>query len=226
MSSELEAIGKLRSLFNENSDPERVPAMTAYMKGIFPFLGINAPRRKELVKQWIKDVGLKNQPEKAKEIIRSLYSEKEREFHYAAIDILLTLPVKSLQESDDRLLEFMITIHSWWDSVDLIASHTLGNYLKKFPEKTNSLITNWRNSSNMWLNRSCLLYQLKYRQKTNAELLFSLIEQYKYSKEFFIRKAIGWSLREYSKWEKEKVRAFVIESGIDGLAKREASKYL
>ncbi len=226
MSNVLEEIGKLRSLFNDNTDPERAPAMSAYMKGLFPFLGISAPKRKILVKQWIKGSGLMSDPDKARALILSLYAEKEREYHYAAIDLLLALPAKSLKENDDQLLEFLITQHSWWDSVDLIASHTLGKYLIKFPEKTDQVITAWRNSENMWLNRSCLLFQLKYREKTDSELLFSLINQYKSSKEFFIRKAIGWSLREYSKWEKEKVRSFVLASGIEGLAKREASKYL
>ena len=226
MSKPIDEIRILRSLFNENTDPERAPAMSAYMKGLFPFLGISAPTRKLLVNQWIKETGIKSDPEKARAIIRSLYTEKEREYHYAAIDLLLVLPTKSLKENDDQLLEFLITQHSWWDSVDLIASHTMGKYLIRFPERTDQLISSWRNSENMWLNRSCLLFQLKYREKTNSELLFSLVDQYKSSKEFFIRKAIGWSLREYSKWGKEKVRAFVLASGIDGLAKREASKYL
>ena len=88
------------------------------------------------------------------------------------------------------------------------------------------MIEKWRKSDNIWLNRSCLLYQLKFKNETNFELLASLIEQFQEKKEFFIQKAIGWSLREYSKTNPIAVKAFIEKINLQGLAKREGSKYL
>ena len=88
------------------------------------------------------------------------------------------------------------------------------------------MIEEWRHEDNLWLNRSCLIFQLKYKDATDFELLKDLIRQYQGNSEFFIQKAIGWSLRQYSKFNPDAVRAFVDEIGLEGLAKREASKYI
>jgi len=88
------------------------------------------------------------------------------------------------------------------------------------------VINSWRKSDNMWLRRSCLIFQLRYKSATNFTLLKGLVQELKQDKEFFIQKAIGWSLREYAKTNPTSVKAFVEESGIQGLAKREALKYL
>ena len=88
------------------------------------------------------------------------------------------------------------------------------------------VISNWRNSDNIWLNRTCLIFQLKYKNEVDFELLKSLIVQYQPNKEFFIQKAIGWSLRQYSKFNPEAISTFINDIQLEGLAKREASKYL
>jgi 3-methyladenine DNA glycosylase AlkD len=126
---------------------------------------------------------------------------------------------------DYNFIEFLLTNHSWWDSVDTLASNYLGRYLRLFPEQREVVIKSWRKSENMWLRRSCLIFQLRYKSQTNFELLKSLIFEFMHEKEFFIQKAIGWSLREYAKTNPVSVRNFVEESGIQGLAKREALKH-
>jgi 3-methyladenine DNA glycosylase AlkD len=133
---------------------------------------------------------------------------------------------KELVSEDFKFIEFLLTNHSWWDSVDALASNYLGRYLRIFPKQRETVIKSWRKSENRWLRRSCLIFQLRYKSQTNFELLKSLILEFKHEKEFFIQKAIGWSLREYAKTNPISVRNFVEESGIQGLAKREALKHI
>jgi 3-methyladenine DNA glycosylase AlkD len=94
------------------------------------------------------------------------------------------------------------------------------------PDRRDLVIGNWRGSDNIWLHRATLLFQLGYKTQTDAALLFSLVEQNKDSKEFFIQKAIGWALREYSKTAPEAVQAFVAETLLAPLSRREALKWL
>lgn len=216
----------LKKQFEQHCNTERAQSMSAYMKGLFPFYGIMSGPRKEIVKIWITKHQLKKDPTKCKVLIHQLFSEKERELHYAAIDLLLSLPKKQIEREDKELIHYLIVTNAWWDSVDLIASNYLGPYLEKFPEEKDQLIEEWRYSDHLWLKRSCLIFQLKYRLATDSELLLDLIRQMKNEKEFFIRKAIGWALREYSKHDPDWVRELINTEQLEGLSKREASKYL
>jgi 3-methyladenine DNA glycosylase AlkD len=218
-------VQELAVLYKSAADCEKSLAMSKYMKGLFVFHGIPSPTRKEIQKEWYGSI-IKNSTVNIRSLILDLWNQKEREFHYAAIDMLIRQPKKFILASDNELMEFLITTHSWWDSVDLIAAHYVGNYCRLFPVEGAKLIEKWRQSDNIWLNRSCLLYQLKYKKETDFEMLSSLIEQYLGKKEFFIQKAIGWSLREYSKTNPIAVKAFIEKVNLQGLAKREGSKYL
>jgi 3-methyladenine DNA glycosylase AlkD len=218
-------VQELAVLYKSAADCEKSLAMSKYMKGLFVFHGISSPTRKEIQKEWYGSI-IKNSTVNIRSLILDLWNQKEREFHYAAIDVLIRQPKKFIQAADSELMEFLITKHSWWDSVDLIASHYVGDYCRQFPIEGAELIEKWRKSDNMWLNRACLLYQLKYKKETDFELLSSLIEQFQEKKEFFIQKAIGWSLREYSKTNPIAVKAFIEKVNLQGLAKREGSKYL
>jgi 3-methyladenine DNA glycosylase AlkD len=215
----------LAVLYKTAANSERSLAMSKYMKGLFVFYGIPSPLRREIQKKWYISIS-KNNPVDLRSLILDLWNQEEREFHYTAIDLLIRQPKKFILASDNKLMEYLITKHSWWDSVDLIASHYVGNYCHQFPIEGAKLIEKWRKSDNIWLNRSCLLYQLKFKNETNFELLASLIEQFQEKKEFFIQKAIGWSLREYSKTNPIAVKAFIEKINLQGLAKREGSKYL
>jgi 3-methyladenine DNA glycosylase AlkD len=139
---------------------------------------------------------------------------------------LKKIPKNGFAIEDIHALEHFIVTKSWWDTVDLIASNAVGRYMLQFPEKRDTTIDHWRKSDNIWLNRSCLIFQLKYKDQTNFKLLKSLIQQYQFENEFFIQKAIGWSLREYSKTNPEGVRDFIEAIGLKGLAYREGGKYL
>lgn len=199
-------------------------AMAKYMKGHFPYLGIKSPIRKEVQQKWL--ATLPKTSINRWDIVYLLWDKNEREYQYIAMDYLNRMPKKDYTVDDHKLMEELLTTKSWWDSVDTMASNCVGTYFQLFPEQIDPIITRWRNSDNMWLNRTCLIFQLKYKNDVDFELLKSLIIQYKEVKEFFIQKAIGWSLRQYSKFNADAVRDFVEEIGLTGLAKREASKYL
>jgi 3-methyladenine DNA glycosylase AlkD len=123
-----------------------------------------------------------------------------------------------------ELATFMITHKSWWDSVDFISPNIAGVVLKKYPELIPDQVEAWMQSGNMWLQRTCLLFQMKYRMDTDKDLLFSLCVRLSGHKDFFIRKAIGWSLREYSKRNPTAVLEFVNTHTISALSFREAVK--
>src|SRR5699024_9475553 len=106
---------------------------------------------------------------------------------------------KLLKECHITLIEHIITTKSWWDTVDAIATHLVGELFAKYPHLITEKGDNWLRLENIWLQRSMILFQLKYKEKTNEDLLYSIIKQLKHIDEFFIQKAIGWSLREHSK---------------------------
>jgi 3-methyladenine DNA glycosylase AlkD len=116
----------------------------------------------------------------------------------------------------------MIVTNSWWDSVDVIAKYLVGGYLKKFQDQKLKLIEQFSNSNNLWLNRTAIIFQLSYKDKTDFELLKSECEKHKNSNEFFIQKAIGWALREYSKHNPKGVLDFASTANLKPLSKREA----
>jgi 3-methyladenine DNA glycosylase AlkD len=209
-----------------HDDRETAKGMEAYMKHRFSFFGVKSQARKEIASTWQKSIPKEINPAERKEIVQLLFQEEQREIHYIAIDWMNQWKKECIEPSDNALLHHLITTHSWWDSVDAIASNYLGKYIQHYPEQGADLIDEWRHSENMWLRRSCLIYQLKYGNTTNFTLLMDLINQFKSDKQFFIQKAIGWSLRQYSKYQPEAVRDFLQDNDLKGLARREAEKYL
>ncbi|MFZ4106943.1 DNA alkylation repair protein [Flavobacterium sp.] len=204
-----------------NSNPEIAISMQNYMKNNFLFLGIKTDIRRAILKN--------NYPKHKEEVqnnFRSisweLFQKKEREFHQCAIDILIKEIKKKYVLEDIQLIEKLLISNSWWDSVDTIAKYILGGYLNKFPNETLTIVEHFSNSENLWLNRSAIIFQLSYKEKTNFDLLKSECEKHKDSKEFFIQKAIGWALRDYSRFNPVGVLEFVNSTKLKPLSKREA----
>lgn len=218
-------ISSLEKAFTENANTENAVAMSKYMKDNFSFYGIKTEERR-----WIlKTVWAENQKEvfeNTRETALLLFAKKERELHYCAIEILIKNLKNNYRTEDIQLIETLITTNSWWDSVDVIAKFILGEYLQQFPLETDNIISRFSNSDNMWLNRSAILFQLGYKQKTNFDLLKLVCEKHKSSTEFFIQKAIGWALREYAKTNPEAVKDFVSVSNLKKLSEKEALKNL
>lgn len=213
----------LENAFEANKNPENAFAMAKYMKNNFPFFGIKTEERRRIFKEIWKE----NKEEvsaNAREIALDLYSKPEREFQYCAIEILIKELKGNYKKEDIQLIEKLISDNSWWDSVDTIAKYILGEYLLEFPLETKNVIERFSRFENMWLSRSAILFQLGYKQKTSADLLFSECLKHSHSKEFFIQKAIGWALREYAKSNPEDVQEFVKTNTLKPLSKKEALK--
>ena len=157
--------------------------------------------------------------------IKRLWTRPQREYQHFGQELAFKY-LKQFEPADLDLLEYMVTHKSWWDTVDYIAVKLIGGYFKIYPDQRNQQIQQWMESKNIWLQRSSLLFQLKYRNNLDTAFLSSVIKQLLGSNEFFINKAIGWVLREYSKTDQEWVRAFVKENTLAPLSKKEALRLI
>lgn len=221
----MDFITSLENDLRKKGNAEIAIPMENYMKNNFSFLGIKTEERRAI---------LKSNYTKYKEEIQSnfravaweLYNKKEREFHQCAIDLICKEIKKKYVEEDIQLIEKMLTTHSWWDSVDVLAKYLLGHYLLQFPKKKYFVIESFSNSNNMWLNRSAIIFQLDYKANTDFDLLKSECEKHKHSNEFFIQKAIGWALRDYSRFNPNGVKEYVHSTQLKPLSQREALRNL
>ncbi|AST93104.1 MULTISPECIES: DNA alkylation repair protein [Sutcliffiella] len=214
---------ELVQFFKKNRNIEQQQPMEAYMRNQFPFLGIKTPERKLLLKQLFE---MKGKPplEWLHPLTLSLWEEEEREFQYIALQFF-GMYQKKLQVNDLSHIEQLVVFKSWWDTVDGLAP-LAGTILQHFPSAIENYPDRWIHSENFWLNRTAILYQLKYKEKTDEERLFHYISIHKQSKEFFIQKAIGWALREYSKTAPEVVEAFISSANLAPLSVREGMKII
>ncbi len=218
-------IEDLEKILHHKSNRELAIPMENYMKNNFPFLGIKNQSRKAILKPLWSEY-----KEEIKSNLRSitlaLFDKKEREFHYCAMEIIFKEINKKFVREDIQLIEKLITKKSWWDSVDFLAKYLLGNYLLQFPDETYPVIERFSASENMWLNRSAIIFQLSYKEKTDFYLLKSECEKHKTSKEFFIQKAIGWALRDYSRFNPNGVHNYVNSTNLKPLSQREALRLI
>lgn len=216
---------KLEAAFKEESNREFAIPMENYLKNNFLFLGIKTEKRRAIFK-FIYEQNKEEVKSDFRSIAWKLFQMKEREFHLTAIDLLIKEFKKNYDLKDIQLIEKFLVTNSWWDSVDTIAKYLLGDYLLKFPEEKLNVIEQFSNSKNMWLNRSAILFQLSYKENTNFEILKSECEKHKYSNEFFIQKAIGWALRNYSRINPIGVKSYVNSTDLKPLSSREALRLL
>ncbi len=205
------------------ASPYNAPVMEGYMKNRFPFFGIHSPQRKEILKKHIQDCGYPAVSD-IETVVRLLWDAPQRELQYSAQEILSR---KIYLDDPERinLIEFLIVSKSWWDTVDYIASKIAGPWFKKHPEAIIPVTGRWISSNNLWLKRSAILFQLKYKADTDEELLYDYISRLINESDFFIRKAIGWALREYAKTNPLSVKIFVSNQKLSALSTREALKH-
>jgi len=217
-------LNTLESEFSKEANGKIALEQKAYMRNQFEFLGIKTPIRRKIQKAFLVKKYL---PPKSdlEQIIRTLWLKPEREYQYYAQELAQKY-VKQLEIEDIELFEFMITTKSWWDTIDIIAVKLVGEYLKEYPEQINKIITKWIISENMWLQRTAILFQLQYRNDLDTELLSVIINKLKGTDEFFINKAIGWVLRQYSRTNPEWVISFVEKTELDKLSRKEALRLL
>ena len=210
----------LYTVFDTKRNEDNAGPMKAYMKNHFEFFGVKATERRLLMRNFIIENGF---PESKIDFISQCWLYPEREMQICGMEILFKMK-NNIKKEDIDLLEFIIVNKSWWDSVDFIAANIVGHYFFTFPEEIKNITGKWSVSENIWLNRTCLLFQLKYKDYTDFKLLQTFIHRHKYSNEFFLQKAIGWALRQYAKTSPKEVRAFVTETELKPLSRREALK--
>lgn len=202
-------------------DPERAEQMAKYMKNRFSFLGLAQPLRKQLTKPFLQAAKLMEMDELL-QLASLLWKKPEREYQYVAMELLYASRKKWNQATGHFFLS-LITTKSWWDTVDFIASRLIGEYLRKTGDW--SVMKEWINSDDIWQNRTAIIFQLNYKEQTDSRFLFTTISQLQSKKDFFIQKAIGWSLRQYYRVAPDEVEEFVENAGLTGLARREALKH-
>lgn len=213
----------IKNIFIENENKEKAESMAKYMKNKFAFYGLNAPDRKKLYQQFLKD------EKKNKSIdwhfLDLCYQDKYREFQYLVCDYLRAFK-KYLSYDDIFKIEKYIRAKQWWDTIDCF-DQIIGD-IGLNDKRVNDLMLKWSVDDDFWLRRIAIDHQLTRKDKTDKELLKQIIINNLGSDEFFINKAIGWSLRDYSKTNSKWVKCFIEEyqDKLDKLSIKEASKYI
>ena len=209
--------------FEENRNELLAESMPKYMKDKFRFLGVRATTRTEIYKKYFPDT------RKTKiidwDFVESCWNKEEREFQYVVVYYLKAMQ-KFLKREDISRLKYLIVTKSWWDTVDLLAK-VIGSLVIRI-EGYDQIMLEWSKDSNIWLKRVAILYQLSLKEKVDKQILERILVGNLGDSEFFINKAIGWALRDYSKYNPEWVREFIKKNkdNMANLSIREASKYI
>lgn len=208
------AFQELTRALGDVADPNRAVSMAAYLRGHFDFLGIPTPARRAASQAVLRE--LRGSPDW--EFVTACWAAKQREFQYVACDHLRSVP---LGAADLPRLKQLVTTRSWWDTVDALVK-PIGRAADA------GAMRDWARDDNLWVRRTAILHQLGRKTATNPELLRDIILGNLGSGEFFIDKALGWALRDYSKVNPEWVRDFLAEHAAElaPLSRRQAAKYL
>ncbi|QEU97805.1 DNA alkylation repair protein [Streptomyces kanamyceticus] len=218
-------VERLVAAYPAAADPARAARMRAYMKDVAPFLGLTSPVRRELSRAVLAGTPRPDEADCAALALRC-WELPEREYAYFAADYLR----RHVQRCSSGFLpvaRHLVTTRSWWDTVDALAAHVVGALVAADPALRTAM-DEWIEDEDLWVARTALLHQLRYKSATDTERLFAYCVRQSGHPDFFVRKAIGWCLREYAKTDPAAVRAFV-ERERDRLAPlsvREALKNL
>ena len=217
-----EAVARLRAAFEPAADPVRAAGTSAYLRNQFPFLGLVTAERRRLAAGVLGALPPPSEPELAA-VARALWREPEREFQHTGCDYLRAHVAVAGPSLVDVVRKLVVT-KSWWDTVDTLAAHTTGPLVRRHPELV-AVMDSWAGDANLWLARTAILHQLGYKSATDAERLFRYCRRRAADREFFLRKAIGWALRQYAAVAPEAVEDFVRSTPqLSALSVREAMK--
>jgi 3-methyladenine DNA glycosylase AlkD len=218
-----EVLDRLSRVYGGARDPERAPAMAAYMRDQFPFLGLQSPVQRVLAREVL--AGL---PRPAEDDLRAVaegcWALPEREYQYFACG-LLRRHARVCSAGFLDTARYLVVTKPWWDTVDTLAAHLVGPLVSAHPVLL-STMDEWVAEADMWLVRTAILHQLRYKEETDAGRLFRYCTRQAGHPDFFVRKAIGWALREYAKTDPAAVRAYVSAHRLAPLSMREALKNL
>ncbi|MFD3451519.1 DNA alkylation repair protein [Streptomyces sp. NPDC058691] len=220
-----QVLPRLTSVYAAAADPDRAASASAYMRGAFPFLGIATPARRVLSREVLAGTPRPGEEDCAAVALRC-WALPEREYRYFAVDFLR----RHIGRCSSAFLgtaRYLVATEPWWDTVDLLAAHVVGPLVAADPALVAAMDA-WTTDDDLWIARTALLHQLTYKGDTDAERLFRYCLAQSGHRDFFIRKAIGWALREYARTDPDAVREFVASSAdrLSPLSVREATKRL
>ncbi len=213
----------IKDQFEQIEDKNKAESMEKYMRNQFLFYGVPSPKRREVYKEFIKEEKMNKTIDW--DFLDKCYKDEHREFQYLVLDYLIALNTYLTYEDIPKITNY-IKAKQWWDTIDFL-NKIIGNIGLR-DSRVNSLLLKWSEDEDIWVRRLAINHQLGRKEKTNIALLEEIITNNFGSDEFFINKAIGWSLRDYSKVNPEWVRVFInrYSDEMSNLSIREASKYL
>jgi 3-methyladenine DNA glycosylase AlkD len=220
---------KLREALRQAGDPVRAPTMQAYMKSVMPYHGVPTPLLRQVCKAAFADVQFTTASQWQMQVLNLWRDARFREERYAALYLAGDKRGRPFQTlSAMKMYEELIVTGAWWDYVDDIASHRIGPILRDYPVPMRRKMLSWSRSSNLWKRRAAIICQLGFKAETDLELLYACIEPSLGSREFFLQKAIGWSLRQYAWTDGAEVKKYVRlnRTCLSALSCREALKNL
>lgn len=216
---------RMTLLYPKAADPVRARSAAAYMKDVAPFLGIATPQRRALSRTVLAGTAHPQEADCAAIALRC-WALPEREYRYFAADYLRR-HVARCSSGFVPVLRHLVTTEPWWDTVDILAVHVAGPLVAADPELRRTM-DEWIGDDDLWVVRTALLHQLRFKEATDTQRLFGYCLRRADHPDFFIRKAIGWCLREYAKTDPRAVRDFVDDARgrLAPLSVREATKHL
>ncbi len=203
--------------------------MQAYMKSAMPYHGIPAPLLRQVFRASFAAVSFTTALQWQILVLDLWRKARFREERYAALYLAGDKRAQSFQTlSAMKVYEEMIVTGAWWDYVDEIASHRVGPILRNYPGPMRRKMLSWSKSADMWKRRTSIICQLGFKEETDLELLYACIEPSLESREFFLRKAIGWALRQYAWTDPSEIKRYVRvnRARLSGLSCREALKHI
>ncbi len=208
------------------ADPAKAPEMQRYMKSEMPFLGVPKPERAKLVRAVFAAHPLASRDQWLDAVLTLWREAAHREERYAALDLTARYP-RWQDPTVLPLYDEMVVTGAWWDFVDEIASRRIGPLLRDYPDEVEPVIRAWSTDPDRWRRRVSVICQLGSKADTDLDLLRDTIEANLADPDFFLRKGIGWALRQHARVAPGWVRAFVdTHPELSPLSKREALKHL
>jgi 3-methyladenine DNA glycosylase AlkD len=220
-------LAELRAEFKGAADPTKAIGMQAYMKSTLPFLGVTVPKNRAITKKVFAHYPFKDAKSWRTDVLALWHGAEFREEKYAAIALCRHRKAAPFQTLGALpMYEELITSGAWWDLVDELAEHCVGELLRKYPKEMKPEMRRWSRSPDLWKRRTSIISQMFFKKDTDLKLLYDCIAPSLDSKEFFLRKAIGWALRQYAWTDPEEIVRYVDahEAELSGLSKREALK--
>ncbi len=220
-------LATLRKTLRQAADPLKAPAMQAYMKSAMPYHGVPTPRLRPILKRCFADLQFPSAAAWRAQVLDLWRNARFREERYAALYLAGDPRARAFQTpAAMRLYEELIVSGAWWDYVDDIASHRVGRILRDYPVPMRRKMLSWSKSTNMWKRRTAIICQLGFKEETDLALLYACIEPSLASREFFLRKAIGWALRQHAWTDPSEIKRYVRRNRarLSNLSVREALK--